>query len=117
MRGCLEGMCPRGRHYEKTIRELPGAREVQCICGRPWPCPEAVEPGSSYDTGPGFCPSTHAEINAQLQCSWEERQGATMYCNTECCNACLKITACSGIVRVVWPQAELGFPFLSCYAR
>lgn len=125
MRGCLEGACPRGRHY--PAYELSGSPyypgdirlfgDFICGCGKPWPCDEAAEPGSSYDTGPGFCPSTHAEINAQLQCSREERQGATLYCNTECCTGCLKITACSGVTRVVWPEAELGFPFLSCYKR
>lgn len=67
--------------------------------------------------GAGFCPSTHAEINALLQTSWEERQNAILYCNTECCTGCLKIIACSGILRVVWPGKELTFPFLSCYRR
>jgi len=96
---------------------IDGVGITRCICGKPWPCPEAVEPGSSYDTGPGFCGAVHAEINAIMDSSRQERAGATMYISEEACIGCLKIIACSGVVRVVWPQGELGFPFLSCYAR
>ena len=122
MRGCLEGGCPRGLHhavYERTgLIHYPGdilLGSLACACGNTWPCPEAAEPGSSYDTGPGFCASTHAEINAILTTGWAERQNATLYVNTEPCMGCLKIVACSGISRVVWPGNELTFPFLSCY--
>jgi len=88
-----------------------------CACGNPWPCDLAVEPGSSYDTGPGFCGAVHAEINAIMDSSRQERTGATMYVSEDPCSGCLKILACSGIVRVVWPGGEFSFPFLSCYTR
>lgn len=114
MRGCLSGGCPRGRHYR--IRTERG-RSVCASCDSEWPCPESAEPGSSYDTGPGACWSTHAELNAILQTSRDERQGATMYVNQEPCVGCLKIIACSGIIRVIWPDGKLDFPFLSCYTR
>lgn len=89
--------------------------DVICGCGNPWPCPESVEPGSSYDTGPGSCWSTHAEINALTEASRIERKQATMYVSTEPCLGCLKIIACSGVVKVIWPGGKLDFPFLSCY--
>lgn len=124
MRECSDGGCPRGRHYQKKeffsgqgfLTGWSGER-VLCACGNSWPCPEAAEPGSSYDAEPGFCPSTHAEINALLQTSWAERQNGVMYVNTAPCDFCLKIIACSGILRVIWPDGRLDFPFLSCYQR
>jgi len=124
MRGCLDGGCPRGRHYpdiksphlwNKGAFVTSKGEEGRCACGEIWPCPDSAEPGSSYDTGPGECRSTHAELNAILQSSWAERQGATLYVNTEPCVGCLKIIACSGIIRVIWPGGKLDFPFLSCY--
>ena len=114
VRGCLEGGCPRGKHY--PIDNPVQSWNPVCACGHPgWPCPESVEPGSSYDTGPGSCWSTHAELNAIMQTGWAERQGATMYITDEPCTGCLKIIACSGILRVIWPGGKLDFPFLSCY--
>lgn len=89
--------------------------DVICGCGNPWPCPESVEPGSSYDTGPGSCWSIHAEINALTEASRIERKQATMYVSTEPCLGCLKIIAGSGIIKVIWPDGKLDFPFLSCY--
>lgn len=118
MRGCLDGGCPRGKHYLiPRSGRLDASSSAQCACGNRWPCEDAVEPGSSYDTGPGSCWSTHAEINAIMQSSWRDRKGAVMYVNTEPCTGCLKLIACSGIVRVTWPDGTLGFPFLSCYTR
>src|SRR5690606_19059284 len=63
--GCLEGACPRGRHYEVwRFSDFFGHDVNDCACGGDWPCPDAVAPGSSYDTGPGACIGTHAEHNA-----------------------------------------------------
>lgn len=109
-RGCLDGGCPRGRHYHKENSWFAG-----CACGKPWPCPDAAEPGSSYDTGPGACRAIHADVNAILRSSWEERQRAIMYVTCEPCTGCLKIIAGSGILRVVWRDGSLrslDYPFL-----
>lgn len=122
---CLKGECPRGRHYRKVeaVRqahggfELPchypglpgheGCRPPLCACGSVWPCPDAVEPGSSYDTGPGACVAVHAELNAVLDVSDRRRlEGATLYVTAEPCGGCRKIIGNTGIVRVVWPGGE-----------
>lgn len=52
-----------------------------------------------------------------MMTSWAERQRAVMYVSEEPCVGCLKIIACSGILRVTWPDGMLDFPFLSCYTR
>lgn len=92
---CLEGECPRGRHYRWTYAETsPGSDEWEeiCRCERPWPCPEAVPPGSSYDTGPGACHSVHAELNARLDVRDKaDLEGASMFVTAVPCNGCLKI--------------------------
>ena len=38
-----------------------------------------------------------------------------MYISEEPCIGCLKIIACSGVTKVIWPDGKLDFPFLSCY--
>jgi Deoxycytidylate deaminase len=65
-----------------------------------------VEPGSSYDTGPGACVAVHAELNALLFCDREDLPGATLYVTREPCGGCRKAIAAAGIVRVVWPEGE-----------
>lgn len=114
---CLKGECPRGRHYEtvpswagNTACEYPsgvcdcndlGTRE--CACGGPWPCSDAVPPGSSYDTGPGACVAVHAELNAILDVSDRNRLvGSTLYITAAPCDGCLKIIKNTGIARVVY---------------
>ena len=79
-RSCLAGECPRGA--------------------------SGVAPGSSYDTGAGACIALHAEQNAIMYASRDDCEGATIYCNHEPCDGCLKMIAGSGIVRAVWPGAE-----------
>lgn len=96
---CLLGQCPRGRHWARS--------PVLCGCGGGWPCPQAVDPGSSYDTGPGACVAVHAELNAVLDVSDRRRlEGATLYVTEEPCGGCRKIIANTGIRRVVWPGGE-----------
>lgn len=73
---CLAGQCPRGQ--------------------------SGVLPGSSYDTGPGSCISTHAEINAILFAR-TSLKGATLYCTDEPCGGCARIIASAQVARVVVP--------------
>lgn len=96
--GCLSaGACPRGRHYK-----VPGIYETQeCACGNDWPCPESVAPGSSYDTGPGMCIATHAELNALLLAGIRSR-GAVMYVSEPPCDGCKKAMASAGVACVMW---------------
>lgn len=114
--GCLEGACPRGRHYE-VFGKCPNHGEncmtcayqiiiQKCACGDSWPCPQAVAPGSSYDTGPGRCIAVHAEANALLDADPLRRRGATLYISEVPCDGCKKIIAASGIARVVAPEYE-----------
>lgn len=87
---CLAGECPRGRF---TKEELPGAHD---------PNP------SSYDVGPGTCIAIHAEQNAIMYCSRDERIGAIMYVSCEPCTGCFRMIAGSGLYAVIWPAAEDG---------
>jgi dCMP deaminase len=110
---CLLGDCPRGRHYRaddaRRNHRLVGGmmisdRVAVCGCGNRWPCPDAVAPGSSYDTGPGACIGVHAELNALLDVSERSRlNGATMYITDPPCEGCLKIIKNTAISRIVWP--------------
>lgn len=93
--GCLAGGCPRGRHYEIGCDT--------CACGTGWPCPDYVEPGSSYDTGPGACVSIHAEANAIIYGDYEKMRGATIYITDEPCAGCRKMIEAAGIWVIVTP--------------
>ena len=77
-RGCLSGGCPRSS--------------------------SDVEPGSSYDSGPGRCIAIHAEQNALLRASWDEMAESTLYVTHEPCSGCSRTIAGSPVVRVVWPE-------------
>jgi len=46
----------------------------------------------------------HAEVNALLECSPEERNGATIYVTARPCAECSKLIINSGIKRVVYAQ-------------
>lgn len=116
--GCLEGACPRGRHYEVGC-DVPGCVECpagysDCACGNRWPCPDAVEPGSSYDTGPGACISTHAEANAVAD--GQQRgaglmDGAVMYVSCEPCDGCVRhIRNTTRIEAIIWPDGVIALP-------
>lgn len=74
-------------------------------------CPRAgsdVEPGSSYDTGPGACTAIHAEANALLHGDWAAMQGATVYVTDEPCEGCRKLIRGAGLVRIVFPEHRFG---------
>lgn len=80
-----------------------------CLAGD---CPRAyshVEPGSSYDTGPGKCHALHAEQNAILDAENRSRlKGATLYCTTDPCDGCMKMIRAVGIARIVVPSSSGG---------
>lgn len=117
---CLAGECPRGRHYETgcTGCTAYGAPEdcivPVCACGNGWPCPDAVAPGSSYDTGPGACIASHAEANAVAD---GQRKGhgtlpdATLYVSCEPCEGCVRhIRNTTQIAAIRWPDGVIGLP-------
>ncbi len=83
-KSCLAGQCPRG---------LKSKQEVT--------------PGSSYDTGASACIALHAEQNAIMYCSREDRIGATIYVTDEPCDGCMRMIKGSGVIRVVWPGGDL----------
>lgn len=100
---CLEGACPRGQHY------LPYDSPGFCACGKEWTypegCPDAVQSGSSYDTGPGACHAIHAELNALLDVSDRNRiEGGILYVTTKPCEGCLKI-----IRSIRWRLSEVAW--------
>ena len=75
-----------------------------CLKGE---CPRAttnVEPGSSYDTGPGACIATHAEANALLYAGRQQTKGSILYVTRQPCEGCSKLIKAAGIVRIVWPE-------------
>lgn len=101
---CLAGQCPRGCHYE--VPDL--IHDPYCVCGNNWPCRDAVEPGSSYDTGPGRCIAVHAEMNALLDVENRDRlRGSTLYVTEAPCDGCVKIIANTPVKAVVWPYSRM----------
>lgn len=53
----------------------------------------------------GHCVRTiHAEVNALLECSPEERKGATIYITDRPCAECSKLIISTGISRVVFAR-------------
>lgn len=111
--GCLsDGACPRGRHYRALV---PGGGPAGlggtalfgkvCACGKAWPCPDAVAPGSSYDTGKGACIAIHSEANALIRAG-DRARGATLYCTSEPCEGCWRLIKGAGTARAVWYGGE-----------
>lgn len=74
--GCLEGACPRAF--------------------------SDVDPGSSYDSGPGTCIAVHAEANALLYADRDKCEGATLYGTCAPCDGCWRLIRGGGIKRVIW---------------
>lgn len=114
--GCLSGACVRGKHWEVARYTLPpyeiapryyyGSVMEGCGCGAlEWPCPEAVEPGSSYDTGPGACIALHAEQNATVRAGVQCR-GAWIYITDTPCDACMRFMKGAGYSKITWPGGE-----------
>lgn len=117
-KSCLAGDCPRGRHYELPPEgrwsDLLGHFINLCACGNDWPCELAVEPGSSYDTGPGACIATHAEVNAVADAQQRgggRMPGAVMYVSTEPCEGCIRhVRNVTDISAIIWPDGAIGLP-------
>lgn len=102
MPGCLtDGACPRGRHFQ--VDELLYGGQRACFCGAYWPCEDAAEPGSGYDSGPGVCIAVHAEANAIIRAGRDRCVGATIYVTRKPCDGCFRLILAAGIVRVIWP--------------
>lgn len=78
---CLDGGCPRGR---------TGTDEGT---------------GFGYEDPEEFCIAIHAEANAIMFSSPEERERATLYCTLAPCLGCAKLIANSGIAEVVVPMS------------
>ena len=112
MPGCLSaGACPRGRHFQAPVDLMTSPSSLRvfasdCNCGKPWPCDEAVPPGSSYDTGPGACGAIHAEANALLRAGKRSR-GCHLYLTCAPCDGCLKLIRGAGVCRVIWPEGNI----------
>jgi dCMP deaminase len=109
---CLKGDCPRGRHFNNGANskwEKAGDPLEECGCGKPWPCAEAVDPGSSYDTGPGVCINSHAEQNALADVEARYRLlGASMHITEEPCGGCVRqIKNTTRIALLAWPEGTL----------
>jgi deoxycytidylate deaminase len=123
---CLKGDCPRGLHAQaeepaRVFCPMEGIDgrygdgthlcsdcrfEWDCLCGNAWPCPDAVAPGSSYDTGAGACIASHAEANAvadAMQRSGGRLAGCVMYVNAEPCEGCIRhIRNTTSIECIIW---------------
>lgn len=127
--GCLEGACPRGRHWLKlgpvhddtcdTVAcDEPDVRTAHhvgiCACGQLWPCPDSVPPGSSYDTGPGACIASHAEHNAVSDAQQRGAgriAGGVMYVSCEPCEGCIRhVRNTTDIEAIIWPEGATGLP-------
>lgn len=134
---CLAGACPRGLHaedantrwvtacqrsarhwYNPDLGEGEFCSECQwlsrCLCGQPWPCPDAVEPGSSYDTGPGTCISTHAEGNAKadaMRRGGGDLAGCVAYISREPCEGCVRdYRNTTKVTAMIWRGGAIGLP-------
>lgn len=101
--GCLEGACPRDKHY-KAYDKRHG--DPICHCGNDWPCSDEVATGSQYDYGAGACIAVHAEANALLYADRDKCEGATIYCTEVPCSWCYKLIEGAGIARVKTPGLE-----------
>jgi dCMP deaminase len=88
----------RGRIVGAGYNGAP-ARKKSCLDGA---CPRAtsgVEPGSSYDTGPGVCIAIHAEANAIIDAGREGYKGE-LFVSTLICDGCLRLAKAAGITWV-----------------
>jgi dCMP deaminase len=79
-KSCLKGECPRGKSN--------------------------VDPGSSYDTGPGSCVALHAEFNALLWADVSRVEGATVYVTDSPCGGCSKLLEGLPLAGILWPTGS-----------
>lgn len=115
-KGCLEGACPRGRHYllKECVHGVEEHCPDACACGNAWPCPDSVPPGSSYDTGPGACINSHAEMNAgddAMQRGGGKLIGADMFVSCEPCEGCVRHFRNNTYLSTIrWRQGIIALP-------
>lgn len=119
---CLKGDCPRGRHYldeskQQYDTDVPGwgggvGVMDFCACGDSWPCIDAVPSGSSYDTGPGACVSSHAEQNALADVDNRSRlDGALMYVTCAPCEGCVRQVRNTTLIKaIIYPEGVVALP-------
>jgi deoxycytidylate deaminase len=85
-----------------------------CLCGNAWPCPEAVAPGSSYDTGPGTCIASHAEANAVADAQQRgggKLVGADMFVSCEPCEGCIRMVRNQTYISTIrWREGIVALP-------
>lgn len=85
------------RHIRSTGYNGPPSGYGHCDAGA---CPRAqmdATMGFDYDS----CVAIHAEANALLYASPQDREGATLYTSAAPCFSCAKLIANSGITEVV----------------
>jgi dCMP deaminase len=87
MRGCLDGGCPRGLLSQDKVPAFSDYNNVD---------------------SPGYCISTHAEMNAMLYAG-QRVVGATMYITDPPCEGCRKIMHNAGIRKAVTSSGTWGF--------
>jgi dCMP deaminase len=103
--GCASaGACPRGVHGRIPLPNLVGLHN--CLCGKGWPCPDAVAPDSDYSN----CIADHAERNAIRHTAPAELAGSTLYTTREPCPGCWTLIRAAGIARVVTPETDYAKP-------
>lgn len=82
-------------------------------CASAGGCPRArsaVDPLSSYDTGPGTCISVHAEAFALMRADWGRLASATMYTTDEPCDGCARLICGSPLAYLVTPTRRSAVP-------
>jgi dCMP deaminase len=106
---CLEGDCPRGRHFPHVVvhtylyTDTPPVEQLVCSWdGKQWPCPDSAAPLSDYNRGPGKCIAIHAEMNALIDALRHGLPpGGNLYCNQPPCEDCIRfMMACQ--VKKCW---------------
>lgn len=68
-------------------------------------CPHSRDPGGGRSDYMD-CVSSHAEANALMQADRRIIRGGTLYCTRCPCFMCAKMTANSGVARVVYPWSR-----------
>jgi deoxycytidylate deaminase len=120
-RGCVHvdwdtwgAACPDSKCVECGEKWPCATSKGLCGCGNAWPCPDAVAPGSAYDTGPGACINTHAEENAKsdaMRHSGGDLDGCTLYVSCQPCEGCIRsIRNTTHIKAIIWPTGAIGLP-------
>lgn len=78
-----------------------------CLAGECSRAQSNVEPGSSYDTGPGACVALHAEQNCLLYAGRQKAKNGSLYVTREPCQGCLRLIKGCAIKEVFWPGEYL----------